>query len=320
VPCTKARALRTLQPEPLSNEVLRSLAWEREGRLRHGARTAVPKRGAPGAAQSGKEDSRPLARDRKARRLSRRAPAPALAPTAPVADGRLDVVWVAAATCSHVRVMRGEVCPVVAFRDFGGDRGLRLSRMAEIEKTVEQNKSEAGTNNFASRKAIDRASSLGPALSMQLAADHLMDLASDELRRQGDAAGVSALRKEMRTEWGSTATLIYPAGSTLGRHTDGCGNWVVLFSFGRTVTFHCGGMSEDLASGDAILFNGGTKFEVVHGIDRVWGHATVHQGAKHVKRRLPADMAYMEPYRVSVQVRQQDPPASWGWPEARASN
>ena len=42
-------------------------------------------------------------------------------------------------------------------------------------------------------------------------------------------------------------------------HRAECGNWVVLFSFGRTVEFFCGGRTELLESGDAILFNGGTK-------------------------------------------------------------
>ena len=83
-----------------------------------------------------------------------------------------------------------------------------------------------------------------------------MALASDELRRRGDRVGEHALRPAMRTPWTRTSTLIYPAGATLSRHSDGCGNWVVLFSFGRTATFFCGDASEDLESGDAILFNG----------------------------------------------------------------
>ena len=54
---------------------------------------------------------------------------------------------------------------------------------------------------------------------MQRAADRCMELASAHLQQEGDSLGVSALRPEMRTAWKGTATLIYPAGATLGRHT-----------------------------------------------------------------------------------------------------
>ena len=144
--------------------------------------------------------------------------------------------------------------------NFGGDRGLRLSKIAGIEATVEQHPRESDTNTYASRRAIDTASAVGGpdiCAAMQRAADRLMALASDELHRRGDRVGEHALRPSMRTPWTRTSTLIYPAGATLSRHSDGCGNWVVLFSFGRTATFFCGDASEDLESGDAILFNEG---------------------------------------------------------------
>ena len=197
-------------------------------------------------------------------------------PAAPRTDqrpriGRPDAAWVAQADCSLVRVLQDGDCPIVAFQNFGGDRGERLSQIAKIRETLEQEQREARRNNYSSRKEIDMASNAGPAIAMQDAADRLMELATNKLREQNDEGGrtgVRALRKEMRTPWKGTATLIYPPGSTLGNHTDGCGNWVVLFSFGRTVTFRCGPQTEDLESGDAILFNGGTKFDVVHGISK----------------------------------------------------
>ena len=44
--------------------------------------------------------------------------------------------------------------------------------------------------------------------------------------------------------------------------------------------------------------------------------ATQHDMAtgKNEDRPLPPAMRYLADYRVSVQVRQKDPPEEWGWP------
>ena len=53
----------------------------------------------------------------------------------------------------------------------------------------------------------------------------------------------------------------------------------------------------------------------------MWDSATVHNGEGHGgsndRAPLPAELSYLAPYRCSVQVRQKDPPASWGWPASR---
>ena len=276
----------------------------------------------PGAAL----DLGALAAERESRRRQGvAAPRPAAAAASASRRRPAEEAWVASATCSRLNITRGGDNPIVAFENFGGDRGLRLSTIAGIKATVEQHTRESDTNTYASRRAIDTASAVGGpdiCAAMQRAADRLMALASDELRRRGDRVGEHALRPAMRTPWTRTSTLIYPAGATLSRHSDGCGNWVVLFSFGRTATFFCGDASEDLESGDAILFNGGTRFDVEHGIDLVHGYASSYDATSDTNQPapLPREMGYLDAYRVSVQVRQQDPPPSWGWPVSRVEN
>lgn len=68
-----------------------------------------------------------------------------------------------------------------------------------------------------------------------------------------------------------------------------------------------------------ILFNGGTKLGALHGIDKVYPAATAYDAASGANpaRPLPASLDFLKPYRCSVQVRQKDPPESWGWPPAQ---
>ena len=102
-----------------------------------------------GAKRSANDLLRTLTGEREARRGR---PSPALAPAlqiapAPARIGRPDEQWIATATCSRVRVMRGGDNPVIAFENFGGDRGLRLSEIARIRKTLEENRNTARTNS-----------------------------------------------------------------------------------------------------------------------------------------------------------------------------
>ena len=146
-----------------------------------------------------------------------------------------DERWARQVQCRQVRVMRGGESPILAFENLNFDRGVKLAEVCRLKESVRL--AEEGKRiNYGSRAEIDKDSGVGPTIDMKIMADRMLELARGALRH--DRAATASLQRT--TEWTGTATLIYPEGSTLGRHTDGCGNWVVLFSFGRTVTFHCG--------------------------------------------------------------------------------
>lgn len=95
--------------------------------------------------------------------------------------------------------------------------------------------------------------------------------------------------------------LAYPRGSSLARHVDQAGGWVVLFSFGLTCDFYAGGRVVDIESGDALVFNGGQAHQVLHGLYRVYERPT-YNGRR---QELPCGMLEkLNETRVSIQVRQ----------------
>merc|ERR1712032_1814571 len=71
------------------------------------------------------------------------------------------------------------------------------------------------------------------------ASDRVLDLSASAV--EADVSASAALAH--RTEYTSTAVLVYDKGTTLPRHVDNCGHWVVLFSFGMTVDFFAGDRS-----------------------------------------------------------------------------
>ena len=74
------------------------------------------------------------------------------------------------------------------------------------------------------------------------ASDQVLDLAEEAVK--ADPLAKAALAH--RTEYASTAVLVYEKGTTLPRHIDACGHWVVLLSFGMTVDFYAGGQGYPL--------------------------------------------------------------------------
>lgn len=101
--------------------------------------------------------------------------------------------------------------------------------------------------------------------------------------------------------WHQPVGLAYPRGSSLHRHVDQAGGWVVLFSFGLTCDFYAGGRVVNIESGDALVFNGGQAHQVLHGLDRVHERPTFNgknQGLSH------GMLEKLSETRVSIQVRQ----------------
>merc|ERR1719265_2249831 len=68
------------------------------------------------------------------------------------------------------------------------------------------------------------------------ASDRVLDLGMEAVK--ADPLAHASLAH--RTEYTSTAVLVYEKGTTLPRHIDACGHWVVLLSFGVTVDFFAG--------------------------------------------------------------------------------
>ena len=91
--------------------------------------------------------------------------------------------------------------------------------------------------------------------------------------------------------------LIYGIGLKLGRHVDAMGSWVVLFSLGLTTRFYVDGHVINFKSGDALVFHGGARHAVMHGVEDV------------IPGTAPAwctgEWAYMRDRRISIQLRQQ---------------
>ena len=72
--------------------------------------------------------------------------------------------------------------------------------------------------------------------------------------------------------------VLYPLGSMLGRHVDNMDGWVILFSFGCNAKFYLQLLSNErrkhgvvvnMKSGDVIIFEGGSKERVLHGVDSI---------------------------------------------------
>ena len=83
-----------------------------------------------------------------------------------------------------------------------------------------------------------------------------------------------------KNEWISDRLncVLYPLGSMLGRHVDNMDGWVVLFSFGCDARFYLQllsnkrrkhGVVVNMKSGDVIIFEGGSKERVLHGVDSI---------------------------------------------------
>ena len=215
--------------------------------------------------------------------------------------------------------------PVIYFQNVDGARGARLATVFGVEEGFKEAMASPAVekSKYDSRKQIDRDSSLGPAMRAKEAASRLIERAEKKLKEladRGDGAAATALKSlgETQMAWGGTALIAYEAGATLKPHVDGCGSWVVIFSFGRTVNWHCGGTNQVLESGDAVLFNGGTKAMHFHGIEKVWDDATKSSAKGNPATGPVPGLTYLKDHRVSVQLRQRDPPAWWGWPPPKA--
>jgi len=81
-------------------------------------------------------------------------------------------------------------------------------------------------------------------------------------------------------------------------HCDKIEGWVVLFSLGCTARFYVKGpeMSRkttiNFESGDALIFNGGTEYDIFHGIDEIRANT------------CPLHLPDLTDMRVSIQFRQ----------------
>merc|ERR1712232_353125 len=125
------------------------------------------------------------------------------------------------------------------------------------------------------------------------ASDQVLNLAEEAVKT--DAVAKAALAH--RSDYASTAVLVYEKDTTLPRHIDGCGHWVVLLSFGLTVDFYAGNQGFKFESGDALVFNGSKLHGVMHGIDRI--HKKASMRGKAVA--LPDELDYMRDKRASFQ-------------------
>ena len=164
------------------------------------------------------DDLRTLARERERRqRLQPPAPQPARPASTSTGAAIGDEVWASRANVEEVRVMRLGESPVIAFQNFGGDRGVRMAQITRLEETVRKAK-EGTRSRYRSRVELDADSGVGPSIDMKIAAERLMSLALNHPEVRNDPAAIASLRRQ--TEWGGSATLLYPAGATLGRHKD----------------------------------------------------------------------------------------------------
>jgi alkylated DNA repair dioxygenase AlkB len=67
---------------------------------------------------------------------------------------------------------------------------------------------------------------------------------------------------------------LYPLGSSLEAHLDSHEAWVLLLSLGCSATFllrprGCDAKRVEMASGDAIIFHGGARWQVEHAVERI---------------------------------------------------
>ena len=87
--------------------------------------------------------------------------------------------------------------------------------------------------------------------------------------------------------------LRYKGDGTLHDHVDHTGEYLVLLSLGCTVDFCVDGQVVTMKSGDALVLNGGTAHNVMHGVRKV------HPGT--CPPGLPKALLAA---RISVQLRQ----------------
>eukprot|EP00927_Polykrikos_kofoidii_P080906 TRINITY_DN77931_c0_g1_i1.p1 TRINITY_DN77931_c0_g1~~TRINITY_DN77931_c0_g1_i1.p1 ORF type:complete len:571 (-),score=72.96 TRINITY_DN77931_c0_g1_i1:52-1593(-) len=210
------------------------------------------------------------------------------------------------AYCHAVKVLRlrdprsGIGSPILQVKNFNCDRGLLLAGLTRLRPMVEgaPEAQRELTNNVRSELQAYPQGEIA-SRKVQSASDRVLNICENAI--QHDHQAKEALSR--RTAYTSTAVLIYDKNAKLPRHSDNCGNWVVLFSFGNTVDFFCGEQAVPFESGDALVFNGSKEHAVVHGIDSFWKNATVNDGTK---RKLPKDMMFLRNLRVSFQSRQCD--------------
>eukprot|EP00931_Biecheleriopsis_adriatica_P006725 TRINITY_DN108089_c0_g1_i1.p1 TRINITY_DN108089_c0_g1~~TRINITY_DN108089_c0_g1_i1.p1 ORF type:complete len:449 (+),score=78.14 TRINITY_DN108089_c0_g1_i1:27-1349(+) len=191
--------------------------------------------------------------------------------------------------------------PVVLVKNFNRDRGVLLARLTDLKEMVEMAPDARKKINNNVRNEIDSHHKTRKHFTSEVrrASDRVLDLAFAAVQADGSAGAALS----HRTEYASTAVLVYEKGTTLPRHVDGCGHWVVLLSFGVTVQFYAGDCSFKFESGDALVFNGSTPHAVSHGIDKINKSASFR--GKNAK--LPDELSYLADKRASLQARQADP-------------
>jgi len=189
--------------------------------------------------------------------------------------------------------------PVALVKNFNRDRGVLLARLTGMREMVEMAPEARAALTQNVRSELDSyAKGRSATGEVQRASNRVLDMVQDAVK--DDLPANSALRH--RTDYASTAVLVYDKGQTLPRHIDNCGHWVVLFSFGCTVDFHAGGKSVKFESGDVLVFNGSKRDAVMHGIDKMHPRPTFRGKAC----KLPAELEYLDGCRVSFQARQGD--------------
>lgn len=191
--------------------------------------------------------------------------------------------------------------PIVLVKNFNRDRGALLARLTGLREMVEMAPDARKNINDNVRNELDAHKKTRRNFTSEVrqASDRVLDIGQEAVK--ADVAAHAAIAH--RTEYASTAVLVYDHGTTLPRHVDGCGHWVILLSFGVTVDFFAGDRSIMFESGDALIFNGSKTHAVMHGIDRLRKKASLR--GKSVA--LPEELSYMSSRRASFQARQGDP-------------
>jgi len=224
----------------------------------------------------------------------------------PRTSSKIRVGVIGVGECDRVEVLRlrtpdGNIgSPVVLVKNFNQDRGISLARSTGLKEMVEMAPEAREKINDNVRNQLDshKKTRLNFTTEVRHASDRVLDIGEEAVKADGLAKSALA----HRTEYASTAVLVYDQGTTLPRHVDGCGHWVVLFSFGVTVDFFAGEGGFSFESGDALIFNGSARHAVTHGIDLVHKKTTLDGKS----RKLPEELSYMNDKRASFQARQGD--------------
>lgn len=204
----------------------------------------------------------------------------------------------------HVPIGAEIGSPVLLFKNYNLDRGLSL--MKEIGIT---------THRIPGPQAHHSTATVSNPLVVQHHGEAVLKLCRELLVVKSDQMALRAFdapqeqsnpwyhgrRNHAAYGWHQPIGLAYPLGSSLQHHVDNTGNWVVLFSFGLTCDFHVAGLTVEIESGDALVFNGGPAHQVMHGLDKVHERPTY----KGKQLDLPNGMLeQLNETRVSIQVRQ----------------